>query len=368
MRHIGSSQSPITIRHSVWLQLLCAGLLVLCALPALAAERVFDFGEFHENELPPGFRSAVTGQGKPGEWKIILETVPSQLPPLTDKAPVVSKRPVLAQLSQDPVDEHFPLLIFQDETYSDFTLTTRFKTVKGVLEQMAGLAFRLQDESNYYVVRASSLGNTFRFYKVVNGMRGDIIGPEVPIPGGVWHDLTVQCKGNQIRCSLDGQELIPPLTDSTFSSGKIAFWTKSDSVSYFVGTRIVYTPREVPAQAIVRDVMRKYPGLLGLKIYLADEDRKTIRVVASKDEKECGQSGGPSEAAVIGRSETYYGKENGVASVVLPLRDRNGDTFAAARVVMKTFHGETEKTAIERAVAIVKQIQVRVQSREDLVE
>jgi hypothetical protein len=343
-------------------------LLALCAVDVSAAERVFDFGEFHENELPAGFRSAVTGKGKPGDWKIIMDSLPSQLPPLSDKAPQVAKQPVLAQLAQDPTDEHFPLLIFQDDTYSDFTLTTRFKTVKGAIEQMAGLAFRLQDETNYYVVRASSLGNTFRFYKVVNGVRGDIIGPELPIPSGVWHDLTVECKGNQIRCSLDGQELIPMLTDSTFGSGKIAFWTKSDSVSYFAGTRIVYTPHEAPAQAIVREIMNRYPGLLGLKIYLPDDDRKTIRVVASKDPKDIGQNGGPSEAAVIDGSQPYYGKESGVASVVLPLRDRNGDTIAAARVVMKTFSGQTEKTAVLRASTIVKLIQARVQTRQDLVE
>ena len=31
---------------------------------------------------------------------------------------------------------------------TDFTLTTRFKTVKGVVEQMAGIAFRIQNETN----------------------------------------------------------------------------------------------------------------------------------------------------------------------------------------------------------------------------
>ena len=115
---------------------------------------------------------------------------------------------MLAQLAQDPADEHFPLLIYEGETIGDFTLTTRFKTVKGVVEQMAGIAFRIQNETNYYVVRASSLGNTFRFYKVLNGQRGPLVGPEVPIPSGVWHELTVECKGNAIRCLLNGKELI----------------------------------------------------------------------------------------------------------------------------------------------------------------
>jgi hypothetical protein len=206
--------------------------LAFIAWPAVAAERKFDFNELALNRPPPGFRSTVSGEGKPGDWKVIQDEVPPLLPPLTANAPVVTKRAVLAQLAQDPTDEHFPMLIFDGEMYGDFTLTTRFKTVSGKVEQMAGIAFRIQDEKNYYVVRASSIGSTFRFYKVVNGERSKPIGPNVEIPKGIWHELTVEGKGNQIRCLLNGKELIPTLTDNSFSAGKIGFWTKSDSVSH----------------------------------------------------------------------------------------------------------------------------------------
>ena len=52
-------------------------LIVMLSAAAGAAERKFDFGQFHENEIPPGFRSAVTGQGKPGDWKIVMDEAPS---------------------------------------------------------------------------------------------------------------------------------------------------------------------------------------------------------------------------------------------------------------------------------------------------
>ena len=39
--------------------------LALLAVPVGAAERKFDFGEVGEGKTPPGFRSAVTGHGKP---------------------------------------------------------------------------------------------------------------------------------------------------------------------------------------------------------------------------------------------------------------------------------------------------------------
>jgi hypothetical protein len=342
--------------------------LALMALPAMAAERKFDFSDVGENQTPPGFRSAVTGKGKPGDWKVILEEVPSQMPALNPRATAMAKRPVLAQLAQDPTDEHFPLLIFQEETFDDFTLTTKFMTVKGVVEQMAGIAFRIQDETNYYVVRASSLGNTFRFYKVVNGQRGPLIGPEVAIPSGVWHELKVECKGNQIRCLLNGKELIPLLTDNSFAKGKVGFWTKSDSVSYFSDAKVIFTPREPPAQAIVRDTLKKYSRLLGLEIYVLGPEPNTSRVIGSNDPKKIGQKGGHTEQDVIARNVTYYGKGKQSVQVTMPLHDRNGETVAAARVVMHTFPGQTEQNALARALPIVKEMEGRISSLQALLE
>src|SRR5438128_375666 len=112
---------------------------VSLALELSAAEKEFDFSKFPMGQAPKGFRSAVSGQGHPGDWKIVLDEVPSQIKPLSAHALVTARQPVLAQLADDPTDEHFPMLIYDEETYRDFTLTTRFKTVAGSVEQMAGI-------------------------------------------------------------------------------------------------------------------------------------------------------------------------------------------------------------------------------------
>jgi len=54
------------------------------------------------------------------------------------------KRAVLAQLA-GTYREHFPLLIFDNEP-SAISHSPRFKIVAGTVEQMAGVAFRIQDE------------------------------------------------------------------------------------------------------------------------------------------------------------------------------------------------------------------------------
>ena len=346
----------------------CFWLLAWLALPSGATERKFDFADVPENQTPPGFRSTLTGKGKPGDWKIILDEVTPSLTPLTPQARAVARRPVLAQLARDKTDDHFPLLIFEEETFGDFTLTTRFKLVDGSAEQMAGLAFRIQDEKNYCYVRASGLGNTFHFFKFVNGELIGPIGSKVEIAKGTWHDMTVECAGNKVTCSLDGKVVIPQLQQDTFPKGKIGFWTKSDSISYFADAKISYTPLEVPAQAIVHELAKKYPRLVGLKVYANNSGKTTPQAIASIDEKEIGQNGEKTEQDVISHGSIYYGKTKGTVTVTMPVRDRNGEVIAAVRVVLKSFAGQTEQNALARALPIVKEIQGRIQTREDLVQ
>src|SRR5262249_11112965 len=93
---------------------------LLLALPVLAVEHPFDFGQYPTDQTPTGFVSTVVGSGKPGDWKVILDEVAPTMAPLTGQAPSVTKRAVLAQLARDPRDDHFPILIFNGDSYGDF--------------------------------------------------------------------------------------------------------------------------------------------------------------------------------------------------------------------------------------------------------
>lgn len=349
------------LRVISWLSILS------CACHCLADERLIDFSKFPQGGTPPGFTSVLSGRGKLGDWKVITDPAGSaSTQGATNLAPGASQ--VLAQLSQDGTDERFPMLILEDETFGDFTLTTRFKIVDGLFEQMAGVAFRIQDTNNYYYVRASALGNTFRFIKLVDGQRLTTLGPSVQIPRNVWHELTIECKGNRISSRLNGEELIPPLTDNTFVKGKIGFWTMSDSVSHFGETRITYTPHESLAQILVRDAMKQYPRLLGLRIYSLRGDEKAPTVVASNYADELGQTGGHVERDVIERDVSYYGKQKKTALVTMPLHDRNGEVAGAIRIVMQSFIGQTEQNALARARPVVLEMEKRIRTATDLLQ
>ena len=342
--------------------------LALVSLSLSAAELRFDFTGVPTGKTPTNFHSLAAGTGRPGDWRVEMDEVPPTLAPLTPLAPSVARRAVLGQFAQDATDEHFPMLVFDGETFTDFTLTTKFKIVGGQVEQMAGLAFRVQDEKNFYVIRANALNRNVRFYKVVNGVRGAPIGPEVDVPKGVWHEMKITCKGNEIRAWLNGHETFPPLQDISFRAGKIAFWTKSDSVSYFTDTVITYKPRIPLAQTLVQDMMTKYPRIQALKVYALDVDTKAARVIASKEAKDVGQPGGKYELATLEKGEIYYAKARDHLEMVMPLRDRNGDPIAAVRVHLNSIAGQTEQNALIRVTPIVKEMQLSVQNREELVE
>jgi hypothetical protein len=351
-------------RATPWLVVLINSLLVS---GALAAERVFDFAQFPVGQMPPGFRSAICGDGNPGDWKIVNADVAPTIPVHSAQSPLVTRRPVLAQLAADPTDEHFPMLVFEEESYSDFTLTTRLMLVGGVKEQMAGIAFRIQDEKNYYVVRASALGRSLLFYKFVNGQRSKPVGSYFDIPQGVWHQLTLECKGNTVRCLFNGKEVIPPAIDYTFTQGKIAFWTKSDSLSYFSDTRIEYTPHDYLAKVLVRDFAKKYNKLLEIKMYApASTNSQVIQIIASTDPGDLGKPAGQVELDVIKRSVDYSGTDEQKRIVTLPLHDVNGEVIAAVRVAWKKTFGQTDSGAVSRAAPILKEMEQRIRSAADL--
>lgn len=337
------------------------------AMSVSGAELRFNFGDFAEGSTPTNFSSALFGAGKPGAWKVAMDDVPSAFAPLTDKAPSVTRHGVLAQTSQDMTDEHFPMFVYGNEIFRNFKLTTRFKIISGVAEQMAGVVFRYQNSSNFYVVRASALGKNVRFYKVVNGQRSDPIGPVLGVSVGAWHTLAVQCEGNQINIFYDDQLVMPPLGDNSFAEGKVGFWTKSDSVSYFSDTVVNYTPRIPVAQALVNSVMEKQPRILGLRIYTLSSTN-TTRIIASKDPAEVGQPGTEAELAAIQSGTISFGREKGVVLVTLPLHDRNGEDIAAVRVRLNSFWGETQDNAVNRATLIRKIMQAQCSSAEELLK
>ena len=344
------------------------GLIAVQTALVLGAELEFDFSNVRPGEAPVGWRSELAGTGGvAGEWKIQLEDVDPLLAPISANAPKV-KKAVLAQTALDATDERFPLLVWEGERFGDFTWRARLKLVGGQKEQIAGLAFRIQDPKNFYVARVSALGHNVRFYKFVDGQRSNPIGPNIPFAAGEWHELAVETLANRIRILIDGKEAMPPLDDYSFPNGKIGFLTKSDSIALFADARITFRPLETVAQSLVRHAMEKNPRFLGVKVFGSTPENPELRVLASNNSSELNAPATLVERNVVADRQPFAGKTGAHFLVTMPLHDRNGDTVGAAKFVLPGFKGQTEANALARIQPSFREMERRLAAAKDLIE
>ena len=170
--------------------------------------------------LEPAFTLWRTGEGEAGKWTIVAD-------------PTAVNGQALGQLSDDRTDYRFPLAIYKPYSGKDLELSVRFKAVAGTVDEAGGIVLRLSTPDDYYVARANALEDNVRFYRVVKGRREQLAGADLKVSANQWHMLTLRAEGERFTVFFDRNALFSA-QDGTFrDAGKVALWTKADSVTYF---------------------------------------------------------------------------------------------------------------------------------------
>jgi hypothetical protein len=178
---------------------------------------------------PDGFTFARTGQGSQAQWTVAAD-------------PTATSGRAIEQSSTDRTDYRFPLAIYDAVSTTNLSVAVRFRAVAGKIDQAGGIALRLRDADNYYVARANALEDNVRFYRVVKGRREQLEGASLRVTSNEWHTLGVRAEGERFTISYDGK-LLFTATDRTFAdAGKVALWTKADSVTRFDQIEIAPLP------------------------------------------------------------------------------------------------------------------------------
>src|SRR5215207_5351805 len=180
----------------------CAATLAmaLLLLPASGYAQSLTLGTGEIGQAPKDFEPDLTGNGSPGRWEIVAD-------------PTAGWGKVLAQVSTDATSYRFPLLIYTQAAMVNVEAKIRFKAISGKVDQAAGLAVRLIDRNNYYVVRANALENNVRLYRMVAGQREQFAGTNIKVTAGEWHTLTLRARGQEFAVSYDGKELFTARDD-----------------------------------------------------------------------------------------------------------------------------------------------------------
>ena len=92
---------------------------------------------------------------------------------------------------------------------------------------------RAQDAQNYYVVRANALEANVRLYKVVDGVRRQIVGHNIEVTSGTWHRLSLRIVDDRLEADFDGATVLIGRDQTFAGAGKAGLWTKADSLTHF---------------------------------------------------------------------------------------------------------------------------------------
>ncbi len=213
-----------------------AAALGACAIACAAAVSLAQQGttmisieKMDVGKTPAGFEFARTGQGGPGQWVVVSD------------ASTTGGR-AIEQTSTERTDYRFPLAIYTPVSTKNCEVTIRFKAVAGKGDQAAGIAMRVIDPDNYYVVRANALEDNVRFYRMVKGKREQLEGANVKVSGNEWNTLGLKADGESFTVTYDGKQLFTTSNSTFKDAGRIALWTKADSVIRF--DRIEIKPRQ----------------------------------------------------------------------------------------------------------------------------
>ena len=214
------------------LSIALAASLLASAGPRALAETgaiMIAIGHMKLGSPPTGFTFARTGKGGAAEWTVTEDQTASQ-------------GRAIEQTSTDRTDYRFPLAIHESLSAANLDVEVRFKAVAGKIDQAGGIAVRLQDADNYYVVRANALEDNVRFYRVVQGRREQLDGADLKVTPNQWHTLRLRAEGERFTVSYDGKMLFGVIDKTFAEAGGVALWTKADSVTRFDEMTITTLP------------------------------------------------------------------------------------------------------------------------------
>ncbi len=355
-------------RYSKKFELMATVTLALVAAMTTASaqtgKRAWNFDQDPVGKMPPGFTSALTGQGSIGQWSVMKD----------DSAP--SQPNVVAQTSTDSTDYRFPLAIADDTNYKDLALSVKFKTVSGKVDQGAGLVFRLRDKDNYYIVRANALEDNTRLYHVIKGRRVQFAGANFKVTSNAWHEMKVEARGNEFKCFYDGQLKFTAKDDTFKDAGKIGLWTKADSVIYFDDLTVedlgsATSSRlqgRIVAQKLVDDLVAKHPDLVRVGLHLTPPDRTDNMIVACNVAARIGRKSDPEDLKAMQTGKPVVLKEEGNFDVTLPLHTASGKVIGAIGLTFKPQGDEQESAAAGRAKKMAAEVEKQITSEAKLFE
>jgi len=189
-----------------------AAVVLLAGLPALAFAQ----------QAPLAIEPIV------GHWETTSEG--------TDPVVVADARKWKAEKAEAP----FPLAAVRGiANFTGGVLSVKFKLIAGESDQIAGIAFGISPQAEYYYARYNTKDGNAALWRFENGARRRLLdGMEhEQLPLDTWHELRVEVRGTRVITTVNGKLRIEHTLPAP-ASGRVGFYTKRDSVTAFKDFRL----------------------------------------------------------------------------------------------------------------------------------
>ena len=115
----------------------------------------------------------------------------------------------------------------------DVEVTVRFKAVAGRIDRAGGIAVRLPMPTTTTWFAPMRWRTTSTSIMSCSGSRREIHGVGAKVTSDQWHTLSIKADGDRFTIGFNDKTLFTA-SDRTFAgAGKVALWTKADSVTRF---------------------------------------------------------------------------------------------------------------------------------------
>jgi len=255
------------------------GLAVLAAVPLVAQEVKVDLKKETAGRAPEVFEPMV------GTWLVAKDGTDNVV--MVDGRPWVatkdnptklliqSARKLYGTSNEELMDNakqfaYFPVALARDvKTFSNGTISMKFKTVAGDTDRCSGIVFNVKPNGDWLAIRYNDTENNVALWEFHNGIRRGVKrGPERRwmLDRAAWHELKMSVDGDKFTAWMDGEIALeytlgtqpgpgrngaPPNPDLFPENnavlrppvaGRVGLWSKTDSTSYFKD--FVVTPKQ----------------------------------------------------------------------------------------------------------------------------
>ena len=339
-------------------------IFLLCGSYTQATENPLSLSKQKLGESPAGFKIIRVGPGKPGTAKVIRTAVPNAT------TGAMEEQRVLEVTGGDSNSSHYTLLLLEKPKQKDFVCSTRFKITNGTGVRAAGLVFRMQpNHKDYYLLAIKPLSKeafwtVFKNNLPVKGFRYD--DEQFTTPNDGWQSIKLTCENNNLKWTLNHRRdfvTYDPKKVPDYRVGTVGYWVRSDSQVQFAAPRIntLQEERKLQLVNLLLKITRDNTRVLSLQLAARPTAGAAPVVVASINPKEIGKPAHEVITKVLETRENFYGhNEKGVATVTVPVKDRNGDTVAVTRMRLRSKKENTERKDLNYGNTIAKQLQAEI--------